>query len=364
MCIAVLSFTVWVHHFFTMGQSANLNAAFGIATMMIGVPTGVKIYDWMLTMFRGRIRLTVPMLYAVGFLFLFVVGGLSGILLANPSIDYQVHNTLFLVAHFHNMLVPGTLFGLIAGYTMWFPKAFGFRLNDKWGYRAAWGWIVGFTLAFFPLYVVGLMGMPRRTVAYTDPAYLPWMLAAVAGAACVLFAFVCLATQLWVSIRDRAALAVPAGDPWDGSSLEWSMSAPPPEYNFALIPQVSGREAFMMQKETGQAYVDLPVTAFKDIEMPRNSALGPMLCVGGTALAFGLVWHIWWLASISALISLIAVIGRGFARDTERVIASAEVYAAWRLWQQRVVAMPRIPRSEEQRQSNVGRAIPASQETA
>ena len=137
MAIAILSFTVWLHHFFTMGQSANINAVFGIASMMIGIPTGVKIYDWMWTMFRGRIRFTVPMVYSIGFIFLFVLGGMSGILLADPGIDYQVHNSVFLVAHFHNVAVPGVLFGMIAAYHFWFPKAFGFRLSERWGMISA-----------------------------------------------------------------------------------------------------------------------------------------------------------------------------------------------------------------------------------
>ncbi|GHE06470.1 cytochrome O ubiquinol oxidase [Defluviimonas sp. 20V17] len=361
MCIAVLSFTVWVHHFFTMGQGADLNAAFGIATMLIGVPTGVKIYDWMLTMFRGRVRMTVPIVYGVGFLFLFCVGGMSGILLANPSIDYQVHNTLFLVAHFHNMLIPGLLFGLIAGYTMWFPKAFGFRLDDRWGYRAAWGWIIGFMMAFFPLYVLGLMGMPRRTVSFLEPAYLPWTIIALLGAFVVLFALFSLFMQLWVSIKNREALAVPVGDPWDGRSLEWSMSAPPPEYNFPVIPEVKGRDAFMTLKEAGDDLGE-PEGGFKDITMPANSALGPFLCVTGTATAFGLVWYIWWLALLGAAASFLAVVLRGFARNTERTIPAAEVRRSWERWRDRAMSAPRVPRADELTDANRGHAVPAKQE--
>ncbi|MEO6783015.1 MAG: cbb3-type cytochrome c oxidase subunit I, partial [Bradyrhizobium sp.] len=252
MGIAFLSFTVWLHHFFTMGQNANINAVFGIASMLIGIPTGVKIYDWMWTMFRGRVRFTVPMVYAIAFILLFVLGGMSGILLANPSIDYQVHNTVFLVAHFHNVAVAGVLFGMLAAYHFWFPKAFGFRLNERWGMISALCWIFRFMLAFFPLYALGLMGLPRRTVAYSEPSYVPLEMAALLGAVLVLCALGALVIQLLVSIRHRDENRVFVGDPWDGRSLEWSVSAPPPEYNFPVIPVVNDRDAFTAAKEYGK----------------------------------------------------------------------------------------------------------------
>ena len=155
-------------------------------TMLVGIPTGVKIFDWLLTMYRGRVRFQTPMLYAMSFLVLFALGGMTGMMLANPGIDYQVHNTLFLVAHFHNVLIPGLLFGMLAGYTYWFPKMFGFRLSERWG-RIAWGlWVSGFSFAFFPLYVLGALGMPRRDVEYFEPAYRPWTLIALFGVVLVL----------------------------------------------------------------------------------------------------------------------------------------------------------------------------------
>ncbi|MGH6992911.1 MAG: cbb3-type cytochrome c oxidase subunit I, partial [Caulobacteraceae bacterium] len=267
MAIAVLSFTVWVHHFFTMGQGANINAVFGIASMLIGIPTGVKIYDWLWTMFRGRVRFTTPMVYANAFILLFVLGGMSGILLANPSIDYQVHNTVFLVAHFHNVAVPGVLFGLLAAYHFWFPKAFGFRLDERWGLVSAFCWIVGFMLAFFPLYALGIMGLPRRTVAYAEPSYVPLEMVAWAGAMLVLCALAALVIQLWVSIRHRQENRVSVGDPWNGRSLEWAVSAPPPEYNFAVLPTVLGRDAFTAAKERGEAYRAPP--NYEPIALPR-----------------------------------------------------------------------------------------------
>ncbi|MGH7011674.1 MAG: cbb3-type cytochrome c oxidase subunit I, partial [Caulobacteraceae bacterium] len=313
MAIAVLSFSVWVHHFFTMGQSANINAAFGIASMLIGIPTGVKIYDWMWTMFRGRVRFTVPMVYALAFILLFVLGGMSGILLANPSIDYQVHNTVFLVAHFHNVAVPGVLFGMLAGYHFWFPKAFGFRLDERWGLISALFWIFGFMLAFFPLYGLGLMGLPRRMAAYSEPSYVPLEMVALLGAVLVLCALGALAIQLLVSIRRREENRVSVGDPWDGRSLEWSVAAPPPEYNFPVIPLVKDRDAFTDAKERGEAY--RPPDRYGDIELPRNSAMGLVLGAVGFALAFGLVWHIWWLVILSVLAGLAMIIAHGFERD-------------------------------------------------
>jgi cytochrome o ubiquinol oxidase subunit 1 len=355
MAIAILSFTVWLHHFFTMGQSADINAVFGIATMLIGVPTGVKVYDWLWTLFRGRVRFTVPLVYALAFAMLFVIGGLTGIILANPSLDYQVHNTQFLIAHFHNMLVPGTLFGLLAGYHMWFPKAFGFRLHERWGMFAALCFIVGFVLAFFPLYAVGLLGYPRRTLDYFDPIYQPYMMVALLGALVILAGLAALVIQLAVSIRRRGELAVPAGDPWDGRSLEWGLPAPPPEYNFAVLPVVTGRDAFTHAKEQGTAY--RAPERFADIEMPKNSAMGVAVCIGGFLAAFGLVWYIWWLVVAAALGIVAAMVGRGFARDTERIIPAQEVERSHLRWLATVAATRPVSRGEEATRCNAGLAV-------
>ncbi|SAL09344.1 cytochrome-c oxidase [Caballeronia sordidicola] len=354
MAIAVLSFTVWLHHFFTMGQSANINAVFGIASMLIGIPTGVKIYDWMLTMFRGRIRFTVPMIYSIGFMLLFVLGGMSGILLADPGIDYQVHNSVFLVAHFHNVAVPGVLFGMIAAYHYWFPKAFGFRLNERWGKISALCWIVGFMLAFFPLYALGLMGMPRRTVSYSEPAYVPLEMVALLGAVIVVVALTALVVQLWVSIKQRDANRVFAGDPWDGRSLEWSLSAPPPEYNFAMIPRVTTRDAFTIAKESGSAY--RRHETYEDIEVPKNSAMGPAIAATGFALAFGLVWHIWWMVIVSCLGALAAMVVRGFTRDTTRIVNAQDVRAEHHRWLDAVTGATAISRADERTPANNGLA--------
>jgi cytochrome o ubiquinol oxidase subunit 1 len=362
MVIAAISFTVWLHHFFTMGQSPAVNTVFGIATMLIGIPTGVKIYDWMLTMYGGRVRLRTPLVYGLGFVILFTLGGMTGIILANPTIDYQVHNTQFLVAHFHNVLIPGTLFGMLAGYHYWFPKAFGFRLDERWGLISATCWIVGFALAFFPLYGLGLLGYSRRTMAYFDPIFQPFMVAAWVGAGVILFAYFCLLIQLVVSILGRANYAVPAGDPWDGRSLEWSNSAPPPPYNFAVLPQVTSIDAFTRAKETGTAY-QVP-KEYDDIVMPKNSAMGIIVCVTGTFMAFGLVWYMWWLVVLGLLVVAAATIGRGFARDVERIFPASEVARAHLRWLEIVAAAQPVSRNQEVEPANVGVAAHSLQEAA
>ena len=356
MSVAFLSFLVWLHHFFTMGQSGHINAAFGIASMLIGIPTGVKVYDWVWTMFRGRVRFTVPMVYSIGFIFLFVVGGITGIMLASPLVDYQVHNTVFLVAHFHNMAVPGVLFGLLAGYTYWFPKVFGFRLEERWGRVSALCWIFGFVLAFFPLYALGLMGLPRRSVAYTQPAYVPMEALAFLGALLIGAALAALLLQLWLSIKHRERNRVFAGDPWDGRSLEWSVSAPPPDYNFPVLPQVNDRDAFTAAKEFGVGYQE--PNEYVDIEVPNNSAIGPVLGGAGLALAFGLVWHLWWLVVLALLVALLTLVVHGLQREAVRIIPADEVRRTHRRWLDAVRAARPILRGDERSRANQGLAAP------
>jgi cytochrome o ubiquinol oxidase subunit 1 len=352
--ITVLSFTVWMHHFFTMGQSADINGAFGIATMAIGVPTGVKIYDWIWTMFRGEVRFTVPMLYSLAFMVTFVIGGFSGIILAIPPLDFQVHNTVFLVAHFHNMLIPGALYGLLAGYHYWFPKAFGFRVHERWG-RVAFGcWVTGFYLAFMPLYVLGLSGMVRRAQEIFEASFRPWLLVALCGALVLLGALVALVIQLWVSIRDREQTRVFAGDPWDGRGLEWSLSAPPPEYAYASIPQVRGRDPFFDGKRHGLTY--RRPAYYQDIELPCNSASGIIVGLAAAAAGFGLVWHIWWLVIAGVTGVWGAVIVRSFARDVNRTIPAAEVERIESRWLCAVTETVPIPRQLETTGANRGLA--------
>lgn len=356
MAIAVISFTVWLHHFFTMGQSTTVNIAFGIATMVIAVPTGVKVYDWMATLWRGRIRLTVPMIYLIGFFILFVIGGLTGVMLANPAIDYQVHNTTFLVAHFHNVLIPGVLYGVLAGIHYWFPKVFGFRLDEHLGRITAWLWVIGFSLTFFPLYVLGLLGMPRRLHSFSDPNYAPWVTIAGLGALVALAALAMIFVTFWRSIQDRKALSVPLGDPWDGRTLEWSIPSPAPEWNFATIPSVQARDDFWSAKKAGRAYP--MVNVFEDITLPRTTSLGLIIFVATFLMGFSIVWHIWWLAILGLAAIPVTLIGSAFRSDSERVVPAAEVAGITEAWLASVRVVRGVTRDEEDSPENRGLAAP------
>jgi len=353
--IGALSFTVWLHHFFTMGQSADINGFFGIATMIIAIPTGVKIYDWIWTMFLGSIRFTVPMLYSIAFMMTFVIGGMSGIMLAMPPLDFLVHNTLFLVAHFHNMLIPGLLYGMLAGYHYWFPKAFGFRLDERWGKIAFACWVLGFYLAFMPLYVLGVAGVARRTQAFFEPALRPWLIVAGAGALVLLCGLMSLFVQLRVSIRDRRRLAVPVGDPWDGRGLEWAIASPPPEYNFAMIPSIEGRDPFFDGKRQGDSCRRAPAR-YEDICLPKESATGVVLGLAAAAASFAIVWHIGWLAILGTLIVVGTVIARSFARDIYRIVSAVEVERIDLRWRRALSEARAVPRELETSGLNRGLA--------
>lgn len=319
--ITFLSFTVWLHHFFTMGAGANVNAFFGIMTMIIAVPTGVKVFNWIFTMYRGRVKFATPMLWFMGFVVTFTIGGLAGVLMSVPAIDFQVHNSLFLVAHFHNMIIGGVLFGIFAGITYWFPKFTGFRLNETLGRYAFWSWLVGFLLAFVPLYILGFMGATRRLDHYD--ASMGWQGLFVVAGVGVLFIglgiFLQL-VQLGYSIWKRKENRVD-GDPWGGRTLEWATTSPPPEYNFAVIPTVAERDAFwdMKQKKTKQP------TDYKSITAPKNSFLGLVIAVFAFMVGFGLVWHIFWLAGIGFVGIIICIIARISSDDTEREISAVEI---------------------------------------
>ncbi|MCP4384746.1 MAG: cytochrome o ubiquinol oxidase subunit I, partial [Hyphomicrobiales bacterium] len=321
--IGLLSMTVWLHHFFTMGSSANVNTFFGIATTVIAVPTGVKIIDWLFPMYRGRIRFTAPMMWTIGFIVTFVIGGMTGVMLALPPADYLMHNSAFLVAHFHNMIIPGVVFGYLAGFMLWFPKAIGFTLDEKWGVRSFWCWLIGFYLAFMPLYALGFMGMPRRMEHYNVAEWQPYLIVAALGALVILLGVACLVVQLVVSVMDRQKRRDHTGDPWNGRTLEWLTSSPPAVYNFAVLPEVRDRDAFLDMKQRGVAY--RRPDRYYDILLPKNSGVGPIL--GGLAfvLGFAVVWHIWWLVAVCAVAMWVAIIIRASNDHTEYCLSAGEV---------------------------------------
>jgi cytochrome o ubiquinol oxidase subunit 1 len=321
--IAVLGFIVWLHHFFTMGSSANVNAFFGIMTMIIAVPTGVKLFNWLFTMYRGRLRITVPVLWTLGFMVTFTVGGMTGVLLAVPGADYVLHNSLFLIAHFHNTIIGGAVFGYLAGFTFWFPKAMGFHLNEKLGRVSFWCWLVGFFMAFMPLYVLGFLGMTRRLNHTDNPDWNIWLYIAAGGAAIILVGIVAQFVQLYVSFRDREQNLDKTGDPWNGHTLEWSTASPPQFYNFAELPKVSDIDAFTDMKEKGEAYQRK--ATYAPIHMPKNTMAG--IVIGGfiTAFGFAMIWHIWWLAIAGLVGSFVAFVMRAYTKDVDYYVQPDEV---------------------------------------
>jgi cytochrome o ubiquinol oxidase subunit 1 len=326
MVICVLSFLVWLHHFFTMGAGADVNGFFGVMTMIIAVPTGVKVFNWLFTMYGGRVRLTVPVLWTIGFMVTFVIGGMTGVLLAVPPADFQLHNSLFLVAHFHNVIIGGVVFGVMAGFNYWFPKAFGFSLNERWGKAAFWCWLVGFYLAFMPLYVVGLMGMTRRMQHYDSLDWRPWLVVAALGAIVILAGIVCQVVQLVVSIRTREQLRV-TSDPWNGRTLEWSTASPPPAWNFAVLPRVTAQDAYWYAKLKVEANSNQPAPSreYKPIEIPKNSAIGFINAFFAVVTGFALIWHIWWMVGLGLAGAFVAFLAFAFRSGEEIEIPAAQI---------------------------------------
>ena len=328
LAICVLSFMVWLHHFFTMGASADVNGFFGVMTMIIAVPTGVKIFNWIFTLYGGTVRFSVPLLWALGFMATFVIGGMTGVLLAIPPVDFITHNSLFLVAHFHNVIIGGVIFGAFAGYNFWFPKAFGFTLDARWGRATFWCWLVGFYLAFMPLYLLGLMGATRRMQHYADTGWQPLMIVALAGALVICAGIVCTIVQLVVSIRTRASRRDRTGDPWNGRSLEWSTPSPPPEFNFATPVLVAGRDTFWIAKRD-----QLPLPGGPDmpapsaIVVPKRTGTGFFIAFFAVGLGFAMVWHIWWMA-IAGLLGMIAVVLKLAWRASDVTVVPGDSIAA------------------------------------
>ena len=325
LVITVLAYLVWLHHFFTMGSGASVNSFFGITTMIISIPTGAKIFNWLFTMYKGRIRFELPMMWTVAFMITFVIGGMTGVLLAVPPADFVLHNSLFLIAHFHNVIIGGVLFGMFAGINFWFPKAFGYKLDKFWGTISFWCWVVGFYVAFMPLYVLGLMGVTRRLRHFEDPSLQIWFIVAAIGALIIAVGIAAFLIQLFVSYQKRYELADTTGDPWNARSLEWATSSPPPAYNFAFTPVVHDLDAWYDMKSRN---AQRPVDGFRPIHMPSNTGSGVILA--GLSMVFGLamIWYIWWLAILCFVGILAVAIGHTFIYDRDYYIPVDEVTAA------------------------------------
>ena len=328
MAICLISFMVWLHHFFTMGAGADVNAVFGIASMIIAVPTGVKIFNWLFTMYGGRVRFSAAMLWSIGFMVSFVIGGLTGVMLAMPTADFELHNSLFLVAHFHNVIITGVLFAAFAGYNYWFPKAFGFTLDETLGKWAFWLWLIGFWVAWGPGYVLGLEGMTRRLQHYDVAAWRPWLMLAGAGVLIMTAGIAVQLAQLVISIRTRDRRRDVTGDPWNGRNLEWSIASPPPAFNYATLPSVHNEEPYwdMKQRAIEAGHLQRPEPDYQPIEMPHNSATGFVCAFIAVVTGFALIWHIWWLVALGLAGAYVTFVVFAW-RDVEEHTISAEEVA-------------------------------------
>lgn len=320
--ITILSYLVWLHHFFTMGSGASVNSFFGITTMIISIPTGAKIFNWLFTMYRGRIRFELPMMWLLAFMITFVIGGMTGVMLAVPPADFILHNSLFLIAHFHNVIIGGVVFGAFAGINYWFPKAFGFKLDDFWGKMSFWFWVVGFYVAFMPLYVLGLMGVTRRMNHFDDSSLQIWFVIAAFGAVLIALGILCFLIQIAVSIMRREQLRDVTGDPWNGRTLEWATSSPPPAYNFAFTPMVHDHDSWADMKKRGY---ERPLTGFRPIHMPKNTGTGVIISAFATVFGLAMVWYVWWLAALSFLAIIVTAIAHSFNYDRDYNIPAEEV---------------------------------------
>jgi cytochrome o ubiquinol oxidase subunit 1 len=308
--ITVIGFVVWLHHFFTMGSGASVNGFFGLMTALIAIPTGVKVYNWLFTMYRGRVRMETPMVWTVAFMFTFLLGGLSGVLCSIPALDFQLHNSLVLVAHFHNVAIGAIVFAMMAAIDFWFPKAFGFRLDPFWGRLSAYFWTGGFFVAFMPLYIAGVMGTTRRTRVFDDPSLQIWFIIAAIGSLLIFIGVLCFLIQIYVSIRNREALRDVTGDAWgNGRTLEWSTSSPPPDYNFAFTPVAHDVDAWANMKDHGYSR---PLDGFNAVHMPRNTSVGIIVSVLTLIFSFAIVWYMWLVAAVSFGLMVLVSIGHTF----------------------------------------------------
>lgn len=322
IAITLLSYLVWLHHFFTMGADADVNSFFGIVTMLIAIPSGVQVFNWILTMFRGKVTFTSPMCWFMGFVCIFMVGGMAGVLMASPPADFQMHNSLFLIAHFHSMIVGVALFGIFAGITYWFPKIFGFKLNDSLGKRAFWCWLIGFFVAFIPLYLLGFMGATRRLDHYAaSSGWQPLFISSVVGLAIIVCGVATQVYQIVLSIKQRKQHLDTTGDPWNARTLEWSTTSPPPFYNFAVIPSVSSCEEFWEMKKRKLS----PKKRYEDIELPKNTGMGIYISIFAFLVGFAIIWHIFWLVLLGLIGIVVCMIVRAFDEHTEYLLTAAEV---------------------------------------
>ncbi len=319
--VSAFALSVWLHHFFTMGASADVNAFFGVMTMIIAIPTAVLVFTWIATMYKGRIRFDTPMLWFLGFIAIFSIGGMAGVMLAVPPADFQLHNSLFLVAHFHSMVIGGVLFGIFCGITYWFPKITGLKLNERIGRSAFWCWIIGFCTSFIPMYVLGFMGATRRLDHYdASTGWQPLFVLMLIGGIIIVIGVALQFAQILASVIQKKYLRDATGDPWNGRSLEWATTSPPQFYNFAVIPKVTTRDAFWKMKQAG-----LPKPVYEDIHMPRNTAAGIYISIFAFLVGFAFVWEIVWLAAVSIVGIIVVFVIRGFNENSEYILSAEEV---------------------------------------
>ncbi|MFZ0565478.1 MAG: cbb3-type cytochrome c oxidase subunit I [Chlamydiales bacterium] len=320
--ITALSYLVWLHHFFTMGAGPYVNSFFGIVTMLIAIPSGVQVFNWIRTMFKGRVIFASPMYWTIGFITLFMLGGMTGVFMASPPADFQVHNSLFLVAHFHTMIVGVALFGVFAALTYWFPKILGFTLHERLGKWAFWFWLIGFFVSFIPLYLLGLMGTPRRIDHYAaSTGWQPLFITSTIGFGIICCGILIQIIQVIVSFKQREQRKDLSGDPWNGRTLEWSTASPPPFYNFAVIPTVASRDAFWEMKQKGEK----PSTKYTDIEMPKPTGMGIYISVFAFLFGFGVVWHLIWLIALGLIGATVCVIILSFDEHGEYIVSAAQI---------------------------------------
>ncbi len=320
--IMILSYLVWLHHFFTMGSGASVNSFFGITTMIISIPTGAKIFNWLFTMYRGRIRFELPMMWTVSFMLTFTIGGMTGVMLAIPAADFVLHNSLFLTSHFHNVIIGGVLFGLFAGFNYWFPKMFGFKLNQFWGKVSFWLWSIGFWVAFTPGYILGFMGVTRRSSHFDDPELQTLFVIAFIGTLMIAGGIGALLMQIYTSWRDRKKNVDVTGDPWDGRTLEWATSSPPPDYNFAFTPVVEDNDTFADMKKNGWKR---PLNNFVPIHMPANTWAGFVISALSMVVGFAIIWHMWLLTGLAFFAMMVAIIVHTFNYKRDYYITAEEV---------------------------------------